>query len=165
MFLIKTTLTTPNGACAEFYKYSSFVLYGSAVGTVMHPIYGGWVWGGGWCAQLGTRAHLGHGTCDFAGSSVVHLQGGVIAFWFAKLLGPRMGKFNKDGSPNPIPAHSIPMVMLGTLILAFGWLGFNPGGSLAGTDLRNAMSVVNTILASATGTLGATMWMWKVRGW
>jgi Amt family ammonium transporter len=164
MVFMDTTATIPTGACAERWKFSSFMLYGIAVGTVMYPIYGGWVWGGGWCSQLGTRAGLGHGTCDFAGSSVVHLQGGVIAFWFAKLLGPRLGKFNKDGSPNPIPAHNIPMMILGTFILAFGWFGFNPGGSLAGTDLRNSVSVVNTMLASATGALGATLWMWKLRG-
>jgi Amt family ammonium transporter len=164
MVFMDTTATIPTGACAERWKFSSFVLYGVAIGTVMYPVYGNWVWGGGWCSQLGAKMGLGHGTCDFAGSSVVHLQGGVIAFWFAKLLGPRIGKFNKDGSPNAIPAHSIPMVMLGTFILAFGWFGFNPGGSLAGTDLRNAMSVVNTMLASATGAMATMLWMWKVRG-
>jgi Amt family ammonium transporter len=164
MVFMDTTATIPTGACAERWKFSSFVLYGIAIGTVMYPIYGNWVWGGGWCSQLGAKLGLGHGTCDFAGSSVVHLQGGVIAFWFAKMLGPRSGKYNKDGSPNVIPAHNIPMVMLGTFILAFGWFGFNPGGSLAGTDLRNAMSVVNTMLASATGAMATTLWMWKVRG-
>ena len=164
MVFMDTTATIPTGACAERWKYSSFMLYGLAVGTIMYPIYGNWVWGGGWCSQLGMRCGLGHGTCDFAGSSVVHLQGGVIAFWFAKMLGPRTGKFNKDGSANVIPAHNIPMVLLGTFILAFGWFGFNPGGSLAGTDLRNAMSVVNTMLASATGALATTLWVWKVRG-
>jgi Amt family ammonium transporter len=164
MVFMDTTATIPTGACAERWKFSSFVLYGVAVGTVMYPIYGNWVWGGGWCSQLGTKLGLGHGTCDFAGSSVVHLQGGVIAFWFAKMLGPRVGKYNKDGTPNVIPAHNIPMVILGTFILAFGWFGFNPGGSLAGTDLRNAMSVVNTMLASATGAMATTLWTWKVRG-
>ncbi|HVE38354.1 MAG TPA: ammonium transporter [Planctomycetota bacterium] len=164
MVFMDTTATIPTGACAERWKFSSFVLYGVAIGTVMYPIYGNWVWGGGWCSQLGAKLGLGHGTCDFAGSSVVHLQGGVIAFWFAKMLGPRVGKYNKDGTPNVIPAHNIPMVMLGTFILAFGWFGFNPGGSLAGTDLRNAMSVVNTMLASATGAMATTLWMWKVRG-
>jgi Amt family ammonium transporter len=164
MVFMDTTATIPTGACAERWKFSSFCLYGIAIGTIMYPVYGNWVWGTGWCSQLGAKLGLGHGTCDFAGSSVVHLQGGVIAFWFAKMLGPRIGKYNKDGSPNPIPAHSIPMVMLGTFILAFGWFGFNPGGSLAGTDLRNAMSVVNTMLASATGAMATMLWMWKVRG-
>jgi Amt family ammonium transporter len=164
MVFMDTTATIPTGACAERWKFASFMVYGLAVGTIMYPVYGNWVWGGGWCSQLGFRKGLGHGTCDFAGSSVVHLQGGVIAFWFARMLGPRTGKFNKDGSANVIPAHNMPMVMLGTFILAFGWFGFNPGGSLAGTDLRNAMSVVNTMLASATAALATTLWVWRVRG-
>jgi Amt family ammonium transporter len=164
MVFMDTTATIPTGAAAERWKYSAFMIYGVALGMIMYPIYGNWVWGGGWCSQLGTKLGLGHGTVDFAGSSVVHLQGGIIAFWFAKMIGPRVGKYNKDGSANPIPAHNIAMAVIGTFILAFGWFGFNPGSSLAGTDLRNAMSVVNTMLASATGALGATLWVWKVRG-
>jgi len=164
MVFMDTTATIPTGAAAERWKFSAFMLYGLALGTIMYPIYGNWVWGGGWCSQLGSKLGLGHGTVDFAGSSVVHLQGGVIAFWFAKMIGPRVGKYNKDGSVNVIPPHNIAMCVIGTFILAFGWFGFNPGSSLAGTDLRNAASVVNTMLASATGALAATMWIWKVRG-
>jgi Amt family ammonium transporter len=164
MVFMDTTATIPTGAAAERWKYSAFMLYSLALGTIMYPIYGNWVWGGGWCSQLGVKLGLGHGTVDFAGSSVVHLQGGIIAFWFAKLIGPRVGKYNKDGSVNVIPAHNIAMCVIGTFILAFGWFGFNPGSSLAGVDLRNAMSVVNTMLASATGALAATLWIWKVRG-
>ncbi|HZZ58823.1 MAG TPA: hypothetical protein VFE31_13405, partial [Opitutaceae bacterium] len=97
----------------------------------------------------------------FAGSSVVHMQGGVIALIFAWLIGPRYGKYDAKGKlVNPIVPHSIPMVMLGTFILAFGWFGFNPGSSMAATDLRIAVVAVNTMLASATGALGATLWMW-----
>jgi Amt family ammonium transporter len=164
MVFMDTTATIPTGAAAERWKFSAFMLYGCFLGTIMYPIYGNWVWGGGWCSQLGVRAGLGHGTVDFAGSSVVHLQGGIIAFWFAKMLGPRVGKYNKDGSINVIPAHNIAMCVLGTFVLAFGWFGFNAGSSLAGTNLRNAMSTVNTMLASATGAIAATMWIWKVRG-
>jgi Amt family ammonium transporter len=164
MVFMDTAATITTGAAAERWKFSAFMLYAVAVGTVIYPVYGCWVWGGGWCSQLGAKLHLGHGTCDFAGSSVVHLQGGIMAFWFAKLLGPRMGKYNKDGSANVIPAHNIPMCVIGTFILAFGWFGFNPGSSLAATDLRNAMSVVNTMLSSGAGAVGATMWLWKVRG-
>ncbi|MBI3858577.1 MAG: ammonium transporter, partial [Planctomycetes bacterium] len=164
MVFMDTTATIPTGAAAERWKFSAFMLYGVALGTIMYPVYGNWVWGGGWCAQLGSKLGLGHGTVDFAGSSVVHLQGGVIAFWFAKMIGPRVGKYNKDGSANPIPAHNIAMCVIGTFILAFGWFGFNPGSSLAGSDLRNAASVVNTMLASATGAMAATLWIWKVRG-
>jgi len=164
MVFMDTTATIPTGAAAERWRFSAFMLYGLALGTIMYPIYGNWVWGGGWCSQLGAKLGLGHGTTDFAGSSVVHLQGGIIAFWFAKMIGPRVGKYNKDGSVNVIPPHNIAMCVIGTFILAFGWFGFNPGSSLAGTDLRNAASVVNTMLASATGALFATLWIWKVRG-
>jgi Amt family ammonium transporter len=98
---------------------------------------------------------LGHGHVDFAGSSVVHLTGGVMAFVGAKMLGPRVGKYAADGTPKPIPGHNIPMVVLGTFILAFGWFGFNAGSTLAGTDLRIAVVAVNTMLAAAAGAAAA----------
>src|SRR5258708_4019998 len=131
----------------------------------MYPLFGNWVWGGGWLAMLGsTFPALGHGHVDFAGSSVVHMQGGVICLIFCWLIGPRYGKYDKAGEiVHPIMPHSSPLVMLGTFILAFGWFGFNPGSSLAGTDLRIAVVAVNTMLASATGALGATVWMWWIR--
>lgn len=160
MVFMDTTATIPTGSMAERWKFSSFVLYGVAVGTILYPVYGNWVWGGGWLAQLGTNFHLGHGHVDFAGSSVVHLTGGVIAAVGAWIIGPRIGKYNKDKSPNAIPAHSIPMAVIGTFILAFGWFGFNPGSTLAGTDLRIAVVAVNTMIASATGALAAMLYMW-----
>jgi Amt family ammonium transporter len=163
MVFMDTTATIPTGAAAERWRFSAFVIYGAFIGTVVYPIFGNWVWGGGWLSQLGVNFGLGHGHVDFAGSSVVHMQGGVIGLIFAWLLGPRYGKYNKDGSINPIPAHSIPMALIGTFILAFGWFGFNPGSTLAGTDLRIAVVAVNTMLASATGALAATLWMWRVR--
>src|ERR1043166_9291712 len=103
---------------------------GIFVGTIKYPVYGNWVWGGGWLSQLGANFGLGHGHVDFAGSSVVHLTGRVLAFVGAKMIGPRIGKYKKDGTPNVIPAYSIPMAMIGTFILAFGWFGFNPGSTL-----------------------------------
>ncbi len=163
MVFMDTTATIPTGAAAERWKFSAFCLYGCFLGTVMYPIFGNWVWGGGWLSQLGVNFGLGHGHVDFAGSSVVHLQGGVIALIFAWLIGPRLGKYNKDGSVNPIPAHNIPMCIAGTFILAFGWFGFNPGSTLAGTDLRIAVVATNTMLASATGCIAAMLWMWWVR--
>ena len=164
MVFMDTTATIPTGALAERWKFSSFMLYGCAIGTVMYPFFGNWVWGNGWLANLGANfPGLGHGHVDFAGSSVVHMQGGVIALVAAWMLGARYGKFNKDGSTNLLPPHSIPMVMAGTFILAFGWFGFNPGSSLAATDLRIAVVAVNTMLASATGALAATLWMWWFR--
>ena len=165
MVFMDTTATIPTGAAAERWKFSAFMIYGCCIGTIMYPIFGNWVWGCGWLANLGANfPGLGHGHVDFAGSSVVHMQGGVIALIFAWLIGPRYGKYDEKGKlVHPIIPHNIPMVMLGTFILAFGWFGFNPGSSLAGTDLRIAVVAVNTMLASATGALAATLWMWWVR--
>ncbi len=163
MVFMDTAATIPTGALAERWKFLSFCIYALFVGTIIYPIFGNWVWGGGWLAMLGQNFHLGHGHVDFAGSSVVHLTGGVIALVGAWIVGPRLGKFNKDGSANPIPGHSIPMAVIGTFILAFGWFGFNAGSTLAGTDLRIGIVAVNTMLASATGAIAATLWMWLVR--
>jgi Amt family ammonium transporter len=164
MVFMDTTATIPTGAAAERWKFSAFMIYGCFIGTLMYPIYGNWVWGGGWLSQLGNLFGIGHGHVDFAGSSVVHLQGGVIALMFAWLIGPRLGKYDKDGKLiHPIVPHSIPMVMLGTFILAFGWFGFNPGSSLAGTDLRIATAAVNTMIAGSTGALATTLWTWWFR--
>lgn len=160
MVFMDTTATIPTGSMAERWKFLSFFLYGIAVGTIIYPIYGNWVWGGGWLAQLGSNFGLGHGHVDFAGSSVVHMTGGVLALVGAKLIGPRIGKYNRDGSVNPIPGHNIPMAIIGTFILAFGWFGFNPGSTLAGGDLRISVVAVNTMIASATGALGSVLWMW-----
>src|SRR5437762_12541461 len=101
--------------------------------------------------MLGKNLGLGHGHVDFAGSSVVHMTGGVMAFVTAALLGPRRGKYNADGSVNAIPGHNIPMALIGTFILAFGWFGFNAGSTLAGSDLRIGGLATNTMLAGAAG--------------
>ena len=118
------------------------------------------MWGGGWLAKLGMNFHLGHGHVDFAGSSVVHLTGGVAALVGAKLLGARIGKYDRFGKAQPIPGHNIPMALLGTFILAFGWFGFNAGSTLAGTDTRIAIVAVNTMLASAAGAFSAALFVW-----
>jgi Amt family ammonium transporter len=163
MVFMDTTATIPTGSMAERWKYSAFFIYAIFVGSIIYPIYGNWVWGGGWLADLGANFGLGHGHVDFAGSSVVHMTGGVLAFVGAAVLGPRLGKFNKDGSSNAIPGHNIPMAIVGTFILAFGWFGFNPGSTLAGGDLRISVVAVNTMIASATGAVVSTLWMWLVR--
>jgi Amt family ammonium transporter len=161
MVFMDTTATIPTGGAAERWKFSAFMIYGCFIGTVMYPLFGNWVWGGGWLAQLGTNFGLGHGHVDFAGSSVVHMQGGVIALIFCWLIGTRHGKYDKNGKiVHPIMPHNIPFVMLGTFILAFGWFGFNPGSTLAGTDLRIAVVAVNTMIASATAALATTVYMW-----
>ncbi len=159
MVFMDTTATIPTGALAERWKFTSFILCSFVVAMLIYPIYANWVWGGGWLSQLGANFGLGHGHVDFAGSSVVHMTGGVIALTLAKLIGPRLGKYGKDGRVNPIPAHNIPQVITGTFILAFGWFGFNAGSTLAGMDTRLAVVAVNTMLASATGAFGAFLYV------
>jgi Amt family ammonium transporter len=151
MVFMDTTATIPTGAMAERWKWSSFLVYGFFISMFTYPLFANWVWGGGWLSQLGANFGLGHGHVDFAGSSVVHMVGGVAGLAGALVIGPRIGKFTKDGTPVAIPGHHIPMAMVGTFILAFGWFGFNPGSTLAGTDLRIAVVATNTMLASAAG--------------
>lgn len=164
MVFMDTAATIPTGALAERWKFSAFCIFSVFVGAVIYPIYGNWVWGGGWLSQLGNNFGLGHGHVDFAGSSVVHMTGGVMAFFTCRLLGARRGKFNADGSPNAIPGHNIPMALVGTFILMFGWFGFNAGSTLAGTDLRIAVIAVNTMLAGAAGSATAMIYMWRKSG-
>jgi ammonium transporter, Amt family len=154
MVFMDTTATIPTGAMAERWAWRNFVLYGLWI-ALPYCIYANWVWGGGFLAQAGLNWGLGHGAVDFAGSGVVHAMGGIIGLAGAIVLGPRIGKYDKNGRPQPIPGHNIPIVVLGTFILAFGWFGFNPGSTLAGTDLRISFVVVNTMLASITGAIGA----------
>ena len=161
MVFMDTTATIPTGAMAERWKFLAFIVYGFFISMLIYPIFGNWVWGGGWLSQLGTNFGIGHGAVDFAGSGVVHMVGGVTALVGAWILGPRIGKFKKDGTPNAIPGHHIPMGIAGALILAFGWFGFNPGSTLAGTDLRIGVIATNTMLASAGGALSAMIYMWK----
>ena len=159
MVFMDTAAMIPTGAMAERWSFSGFVLMSFVISTITYPIYANWVWGGGWLAQLGVNFGLGHGHVDFAGSSVVHMVGGVTALVGAKMLGPRIGKYGPDGKARPIPGHNMPMVALGTFILAFGWFGFNPGSTLSGMDGRIAIIAVNTMLASAAGAFGAYLWL------
>jgi Amt family ammonium transporter len=164
MVFMDTTATIPTGALAERWKFSAFCVFTIFVGGLIYPLYANWVWGGGWLSQLGTNAGLGHGHVDFAGSSVVHMTGGVMALVTARLLGARRGKYNKDGSANAIPGHNIPMAMIGTFILCFGWFGFNAGSTLAGADLRIGVIATNTMLAGAAGSITAMIYMWRKYG-
>jgi len=160
MVFMDTAATIPTGAMAERWKFSAFFIYGFFISMISYPIFANWVWGGGWLSALGKHFGLGHGHVDFAGSSVVHMVGGVTALAGAMVIGPRIGKYNTDGTPNAIPGHHIPMAILGTFILAFGWFGFNPGSTLAGTDLRIGVIATNTMLASASGAIFAALYMW-----
>ena len=159
MVFMDTTATIPTGSMAERWNFKSFVIYGFFVGGLLYPLYANWVWGGGWLSQLGKNFGLGHGHVDFAGSSVVHMVGGVAALAGAIAIGPRLGKY-RDGKVHSIPGHHIPMAVVGTFILAFGWFGFNAGSTLAGTDLRIGVVATNTMLASAGGAFSAMMYMW-----
>ena len=154
MVFMDTTATIPTGAMAERWSWKNFCLFGLWV-ALPYCLYGNWVWGGGWLAQGGVNWGLGHGAVDFAGSGVVHAMGGIIALAGAIIIGPRIGKFDSQGRPKAMPGHDVPMVVLGTFILAFGWFGFNPGSTLAGTDLRISYVVVNTMLAGIVGALAA----------
>ncbi|MHA4808524.1 ammonium transporter [Flavitalea flava] len=160
MVFMDTTATIPTGSMAERWSFKSFLIFGLFISMFVYPIFGNWVWGGGWLSQLGVNFHLGHGHVDFAGSSVVHMVGGVAALAGAIVIGPRIGKYGKDGTVNTIPGHNIPMALLGTFILAFGWFGFNPGSTLAGGDYRISIVAVNTMMAGTAATLGALVFMY-----
>lgn len=155
-----TAATIPTGALSERWKFSSFLLYAVFMSTIVYPLYGNWVWGGGWLSTLGVSLGLGHGQVDFAGSSVVHLTGAVAALAGLVVVGPRIGKYRRDGTVAIIPGHNLPMAVLGTLILAFGWFGFNAGSTLAATDAQVAVIAVNTLLASAGGATAALGYVW-----
>ncbi len=156
-----TTATIPTGAMAERWSFKNFTIWGLFCGAIYYPLYACWVWGGGWLSQLGNSMNLGHGVVDFAGSGVVHMMGGVAALAGAIILGPRIGKFGKDGKPRALPGHHIPMAMLGTFILLFGWFGFNAASTFAATDLRFAVVATNTAIAGAFGAVIAMFWVWK----
>ncbi len=143
------------GAICERITFWSFVLCELFVGGILYPIFGCWVWGGGWLSQLGSTMNLGHGYVDFAGSTVVHAVGGFCAMALAVILGPRLGKYGPDGKPRAFPAHNIAFVVIGTFILLFGWMGFNPGSTLGATDLRISVIAVNTNLAAVAGSAAA----------
>ncbi|MDR3568133.1 MAG: ammonium transporter [Syntrophobacteraceae bacterium] len=150
------------GAICERITFWGFVLCELFIGAFLYPIFGCWVWGGGWMSQLGATLGWGHGYVDFAGSTVVHAVGGFCAMALAYILGPRIGKYGPDGKPRAFPAHNIVFVVTGTFILLFGWMGFNPGSTLAATDLRIAVVAINTNLAAVAGSATALLfWYFK----
>ncbi len=165
MVFMDTAATIPTGSMAERWSLKSFVVYGFFMSIFLYPLFGNWAWGGGWLSSLGTNFNLGHGYVDFAGSGVVHAIGGMCALAGAKHLGPRLGKYNPDGSPNALPGHNIPMGMLGAFILAFGWFGFNAGSTLGasgGGFIRIGIIATVTMLAGAGGALSAAVYMvWR----
>jgi Amt family ammonium transporter len=151
MVFAATAATIVSGALAERAKLNSYMAYSFLISAVIYPVYGHWVWGGGWLSTL----DLGAGAKDFAGSGVVHAVGGVAALVGSLMIGPRTGKFDSAGKRQSIPGHNMGYVIIGTMVLFFGWFGFNPGSTLAATDLRITVIAVNTFLAGITGGLVA----------
>src|SRR4051812_35655049 len=167
MVFMDTALTIVTGACAERWKFLTFAVSSVLMGAFTYPLFANWAWGAGWLAQLGSNLGLGKGYADFAGSGVVHAVGGLSALAVALIVGPRIGKFNRDGSSNAILGHDISAVLIGCFILEFGWFGFNPGSTLgasANGNLRIGSVAVNTMLAGCTGTFGAILYMWILKG-
>ncbi|HLJ57819.1 MAG TPA: hypothetical protein VKT77_22470, partial [Chthonomonadaceae bacterium] len=152
------------GSICERITFGAFILCELFVGAVLYPVSGAWTWGGGWLSQLGTTKHLGHGYVDFAGSTVVHMVGGMAAMALSIILGPRLGKYGPDGKARAFPGHNLVFVVTGTFILLFGWMGFNPGSTLAATDLRCAVVAINTNLAAVFGaTFAMLFWYLKFK--
>jgi Amt family ammonium transporter len=147
-----TAATIVSGAMAERTKFFSYLLYSIVITAVIYPVVGHWIWGGGWLTE--------RGMVDFAGSTVVHSVGGWAALVGAYLLGPRIGKYNKNGKPNAIPGHNITLGALGVFILWFGWFGFNPGSTVSGTTPDIAMIAVTTNLAAAAGAVATMVISW-----
>ena len=148
MVFAGTAATIVAGAVAERTKTQAYFAYSFLIGAIIYPLYGHWVWGGGW---LGSLDAIGlPAAADYAGSGVVHAVGGFVALAGAAVVGPRMGKFNADGSANDLRGHNVPFVIIGTFILFFGWFGFNiNSGSSIG------LNAINTLLAGATGAVVA----------
>jgi len=151
-----TAATIVSGAVAERLKFSSYLIYSVLISAIVYPIYGHWVWGGGWLSSL----PFGMGHLDFAGSGVVHLIGAGVGLAGAIVVGPRFGKYGPDKKPKAIPGHNMGLAALGVFILWFGWFGFNPGSTLSAHELRISVIAVNTNLAAAAGALSAMIIMY-----
>lgn len=167
MVFMDTAATIPTGAAIERWKFSGFAISSFVFAAFIYPLYANWAWGGGWLSNLGANFGLGKGYVDFAGSGVVHAVGGLSALAIAMVLGPRIGKFTRQGKPQAILAHDLVLVITGCLILAFGWFGFNPGSTLGAStsgNLRIGAIAVNTMLASAGGMMSAMFYMWMMYG-
>jgi Amt family ammonium transporter len=152
-----TAATIVSGAVAERIKFGTFMIFSFLLVAFVYPITGHWIWGGGWLATLATPFH------DFAGSTVVHSVGGWAALAGVIILGPRLGKYNADGSVNPIPGHSMGLAAIGTFVLWLGWFGFNPGSTMT-ASIQTGHIAVTTNTAAAFGSVAATITAWLVLG-
>ncbi len=151
-----TAATIVSGALSERTKFIGYICYSALISILIYPVVGHWIWGGGWLARKGM--------IDFSGSSVVHSVGGWVSLAGVLVLGPRLGRYNRDGFINPFPGHNMPLVALGVFILWFGWFGFNTGNTLSATNPSIALIAVNTILAGASGALSTMILTWTRQG-
>lgn len=151
-------MTIVSGAIAERPKFSTYVIYSAVICAIIYPIYGHWLWDGGWLSSADFMTALGggYGALDFAGSGVVHAVGGYIALAACLLLGSRIGRYTLKGKPIPILGLSISLAVLGAFILWFGWFGFNPGSTLSAHELHISVIAVNTNLSAETAAVTAT---------
>ncbi len=151
-----TAATIVSGAMAERTEFKAYLIFTVVISVVIYPISGHWTWGGGWLSELGFH--------DFAGSSIVHSVGAWVGLAGASIIGPRLGKYGKNGKPNAIPGHNLLLGALGVFILWFGWFGFNPGSQLAAAGTDNAVALghiaVTTNLAAAAGAVTAMIVAW-----
>jgi Amt family ammonium transporter len=163
-----TSATIVSGAMAERTKFSMYFVYSLFISLIIYPVEGHWTWGGGWLSSTDPAGFMmrtfGVPFHDFAGSAIVHSVGGVLAFIGALVLGPRLGKYRKDGRSNAIPGHSLMAASLGVFILWFGWFGFNPGSQLAASGEVNRVAIshvfLTTNLAAVTGGLATMFVSW-----
>ena len=167
-----TTATIVSGSMAERTKFLSYCVYSAVISAVIYPVEAHWTWGGGWLmnGEEGSfmMSHFGTTFHDFAGSTVVHSVGGWIALVGAAILGPRIGKYGKDGKSKAIPGHSLTIAALGVFILWFGWFGFNPGSQLAAATEADAIAIshvfLTTNLAACAGGFFALLVSWMKYG-
>ncbi|MFZ2455832.1 MAG: ammonium transporter [Candidatus Altiarchaeia archaeon] len=156
-----TAATIVSGAMAERVKFMSYIAYSFLISLIIYPIVGHWIWGGGWLVTGDVLPFLKDAPfIDFAGSTVVHFVGGVTSFIGCLILGPRIGRYGKDGKPNAMPGHNITLVVMGVFFLWFGWFGFNPGSTLSGMNPDIATIAVTTNLAGAAGAITAMFLTW-----
>lgn len=146
-----TAATIASGVMAERTKFIAYILYSIVITCLIYPVVGHWIWAGGWLSDLGMR--------DYAGSTVVHSVGAWAGLAGAIVLGARVGKYDADGKPRPIPGHNMPLATLGCFILVMGWFGFNAGSTLAAVDDMAYIAMV-TMIAAAAGCIGATVSTW-----
>ncbi|MFR9553615.1 MAG: ammonium transporter [Rikenellaceae bacterium] len=161
-----TAATIVSGAVAERTKFSAYLMYSVVIFAVIYPISGSWSWGGGWLSSLGETL-FGNDAAnfnDFAGSAIVHSVGGWLALAGAAIVGPRIGKYSKDGKVRAIPGHNLTIAALGVFILWFGWFGFNPGSQLAASTEADSLGIAQTFmttnLAAAAGAVVALITAW-----